>query len=109
MLAVARTIVRALLKQFLAVTAWWLSLLFTSLGVALLLVKGIVMGTFPGSLVTVSYGIITILALLLNQTSVSLKSKAANVFELLMSTASPLLYWGVLLQARFRHKPRLLE
>jgi|ERR1035438_1232137 hypothetical protein len=97
------------MKKFIAVTAWWVSLLFSSFGVTLLLVKGFVMGTLPGSLVTVSYGIITILALLLNQTNVSLKSKAGDVFELLMSTATPLLYWGGLLQARFRHKPRLLQ
>ena len=97
------------MKKFIAATAWWVSLSFTTLGVAALLVKGIIMRAIPVSFVALSYGIITILALLLNGTSAALKSKAGDVFEKLMLAATPLLYWVALIQTRFRAKPDLLR
>jgi hypothetical protein len=80
-----KSLLRTLMKKFIAVPAWWVSLLFTSFGVALLLVKGMVMGTLPGSSVTLSCGIITLLAVasLSDQRFIKIKSggrfRAADV------------------------------
>ena len=69
------------MKKFIAVPAWWVSLLFTTYGVALLLVKGIVMGTLPGSSVTLSYGILTILAVVSQSDQRFIKIKSCERFR----------------------------
>ena len=98
------------MKKSIAVTAWWVSLLFTSLAVITFLLKSIFTRTLPASSVwTLGYGIITILALLLNRNDISIKSKSTSVLEQLMLAAAPLLYGVALMnQTRFRPKPDLL-
>lgn len=97
------------MSKFIAVAAWWASLVFTSVGFAGLLVKATVMGTLAKNLVALSYCCAVIVALLLNRARVSLK--AADVLELpsrLMPAATPLLCWVVFVQKKFRHEARLL-
>ena len=97
------------MSKFIAVAAWWASLVFTSVGFAGLLVKATVMGTLAKNLLALSYCSVVIVALLLNRASVSFK--AARVLELpsrLMPAAIPLLYWVVFVQRKFRHEARLL-
>jgi hypothetical protein len=90
------------MKKLISVTAWWASLLFTSLAVASILVGGIVMRKLPASPLGLVYGSITILALLLNRTSASVKSEAADVLGQFRLAATPLLYFVTLIQKRVR-------
>ena len=90
------------MKKLISITAWWASLLFMSLAVASILVGGIVMRKLPSSSLGLVYGSITILALLLNRTSTSVKSEAADVLGQFRLAATPLLYFVALIQKRVR-------
>ncbi len=100
------------MRKFIAITAWWVCVGFTSVGFAGLLVKAIVMRTLAANFVALSYALVVLLALFLNRTSISLKWKAADILELpfrLKSAATPFFYWVALTQARFRHKAPHLD
>ena len=97
------------MSKLIAVAAWWVSLIFTSVGFTGLLIKASVMGTLGRNFVALSYCCAVIVALLFNKARVSLK--AADVLELpskLMPAASPLLCWVVFVQKKFRDEARLL-
>ncbi len=100
------------MRKFIAITAWWVCLGYTSVGFAGLLVKAIATRTLAADFVALSYCLVVLLALFLNRTSISLKWKAADILELpfkLKSAATPLLYWVAFTQSRFRHKSPHLD
>jgi hypothetical protein len=76
-----KSMLRTLMKKFIAVPAWWVSLFFTTFGIALLLVKGIVMGTLPGSFVTLSCGIIMLLVVASQSDQRFIKIKSCGRFR----------------------------
>jgi hypothetical protein len=97
------------MSKLIAVAAWWVSLIFTSMGFTGLLIKATVMGTVAKNFVALTYCCVVIVALLLNRASISLK--AADVLELpsrLMPAATPLMCWVAFVQKKFRHEARLL-
>jgi hypothetical protein len=98
------------MKKFVATTAWWASLLLTFLGVASILVKVISTRKLPFSfVVTLSYGTITIMALLLSRNRLSVKSKVAAVLDRVVSVPPPLVYMMAVVQTRIRQKPEMLH
>ncbi|MGO8815910.1 MAG: hypothetical protein ACLQVG_14785 [Terriglobia bacterium] len=98
------------MKKLVGTTAWWASLLLTFLGVASILVKVISTRKLPFSfVVTLSYGIITIMALLLSRNRLSLKSKVAGVLDRVVSVPAPLVYMMALVQTRVRRQSDLLQ
>lgn len=98
------------MKKVIGSTTWWLSLFLTTLGVTAILVRVILTRALPFSfVVTLCYGVIGIVALLLNRTGVSIRFRSPQVLERFISVPPPLLYCVALVQTRFRQKPDLLQ